>query len=96
MYVSVAAPGFWFGWGEHRTKFYTNPLKSCTAIASPKFRFGSDIQQKCIHRHQRLLKNFEKFIKNLHKNLKILQNFSKIKFNRISNVLDNLIKFTKI
>ena len=31
-------------------------LKSCTAMASPKFRFdGMNIQQKCTH--QRLLKN---------------------------------------
>ena len=49
--------------GEPRTKFYTwIPLKSCTAMASPKFRFGEgDIQQKWTY--QRLLKNFEIFIK---------------------------------
>ena len=47
---------------------FINDFRSSPAMASQKFRFGGkDIQQKCTN--QRLLKNFEKFIKNLHKNL---------------------------
>ena len=44
---------------------------------APKFLFGGDIQQKCTH--QRLLKNFDKFIKNVHKNLKKSPKFFKNK-----------------
>ena len=38
--TAVAAPGFCFGGGEARTEFHTwIPFKSCTAMASPKFRW---------------------------------------------------------
>ena len=68
------------GGEKAQTEFHTwIPLKSCTAMASPKFRFGgTEIRQKFTNK--RLLKNL---LKNLHKNLKNLQHFSKIKFNRI-------------
>ena len=45
------------------------PLKSCTAMASPKFRFGGHSAKMYSP------KTFEKFIKHLHKNFK---KFSKI------------------
>ena len=52
----------WLEGGKHRKMVH---VKSCTAMASQKFRFGGkDIQQKCTH--QRLLKNL---YKHLHKNL---------------------------
>ena len=52
------------------------------AMKSPRISVRGDIQQKCTH--QRLLKSFDKFIKNLHKNLK---KFAKI-FQK-----ENLIEF---
>ena len=61
-------------------------MNFCTAMASLKFLFYENIQQKCTH--QRLLKRFEKFMKNLN----ILQNFSKIKCNTISNVVLRILK----
>ena len=68
LFLPVAAPGFWFGGGGHRTKFHTLiPLKSCTAMASPKFRFGGTFSKNV------LIKDFWKilkFIKKLRKNLK--------------------------
>ena len=76
-YYTLAAPGFWCGGGEEaRTEFHAwIPLESCTAMASPKFRFGG-------FRKKLLIKDFENFWKiykqNLHKNLKNLQkNFIK-------------------
>ena len=67
-----------FGLGEGTSDkiLYMDSSKSCTEMASPKFRFWKNIQQKCIH--QRLVNNFEKFIKQVHKNLKNSPNFSKI------------------
>ena len=49
--------------------------------AAPGFWFVGNIHQECTH--QRLLKNFEKFIKHLHRNLKTSPKFSNIQFNRI-------------
>ena len=46
--------------------------------------------------HQKLLKIFEKLIKNLHKTFKIIQNFSKIKFNTVEfKKFKHSIKFKK-
>ena len=44
-------------------EFLSRPVLQCCRQISVR----GDIQQKCTH--QRLLNNFEKFIKNLHKNL---------------------------
>ena len=61
-------------WGEHQKKFHIwIPFKSCTAMASPKFRSGENIQHKSTH--QRLLKNFEKFIKIFAQKFKISPKF---------------------
>ena len=46
-------------------------------MEKPQNFCSGDIQQKCTH--QRLLKNFYKFIKNLHKNLKNSPKFLKNK-----------------
>ena len=63
-------------------------------MASPKFQFWENIQQKCTY--QKLLKIFKKIYKNLHKNLKNYQNFSQIKFNRILENFKKLRKFKQI
>ena len=68
------------GRSSDRISYMNFSLKSCTAMASPKFRFGG-WQKFSKNELIKDLKIFEKFIKNLHKNLKNLQNFSKIKFN---------------
>ena len=58
-------------------------------MASPKFQFEGDIQQKCTN--QRLLKKFIKqFAQKFKKFSKI---FSKLKFNRIIFKIEHLIKF---
>ena len=94
-WISVAAPGFWFG-GEARTKFHTwIPLYSCTAIASPKFRFGRKEFSKNL-----LINNLWKFWKIYKtictKNLKNLQNFSKIKCNRVKEIFKKILwRFNK-
>ena len=65
-----------------RTKFHTLiRLKSCTAMASPKFRFGEIFSKNVLIKD--LCKILKIFLKYLHKNLKFLQNFSKLKFNGI-------------
>ena len=60
-------------------------------MASQKFRFGGGggIQQKCTH--NRLLKIFEKFIKQFAQKFKKSPNFSKIKFNRIKENLKQIM-----
>ena len=71
-----AAPEFWLG--GHQKTFHTwIPFKSCTAMASPKFRLGENIQHKSTH--QRLLKNFEKFYKKFAQKFKISPKFFKNK-----------------
>ena len=49
----------------------------CNGVAKISVRGGGGTQQECTH--QRLLKNFEKFIKNLQNNLKHFPKFFKIK-----------------
>ena len=55
-------------------KFLLNPVLQWLR---QNFGWGGDIQQKCIH--QRLLKNFEKFIKKLAQKLKNSPKFFKNK-----------------
>ena len=46
--ISVAAPGFWLE-GEDIEKKLIHEFHSSPVLASPKFRFEKDIQQKCTH-----------------------------------------------
>ena len=58
------APGFWFGGTSDKISYMnSSQVLYCNGVAKISVRV--DIQQKCTH--QRLLKNFEKFIKHLHK-----------------------------
>ena len=60
--------------GEQRAKFHTwIPLKSCTTMASPKFRFGKTFSKNVLIKDFCKLKNL--FTK-LHKNLKSHKNFT--------------------
>ena len=62
---------------KHRTKFHTLiPLKSCTAMASPKFWFGRDIQQK--YTNQRPLKILKNLLKQFAQKFKNSPKFKKI------------------
>ena len=80
VYLTGSAPGFWFGGTSDKSSYMnSSQVLYCNGVA--KISVLGDIQQECTR--QTLLKNIEKFIKDLHKNLKILQNFLKIKFNRI-------------
>ena len=69
---SGAAPGFWFG-GTSDKISYMNSFQVLCCNDVVKISVRGDIQQKCTH--QRLLKNFEKFIKKLAQKFK---KFSKI------------------
>ena len=91
--VNKHSPGlslkFWFGGGEHQTKFHTRiQLKSCTVQSYNEHQwrrqnFGWGTFSKNL-----LNKDFWKiYIKFAQKFKKILQNFSGIKFKKISNFL---------
>ena len=71
---SGAAPGFWLGEGNIKQnfiqEFFSSPVLQWRR---QNFGSGDDIQQKCTN--QRVLENFEKFIKQFAQNLK---QFSKI------------------
>ena len=71
-----AAPELWFEGGTSK-KFHTwIPLKSCTAMASPKFRFGGghSAQMYSSKTFVELLKIYKQFDKNLKNSPKIFKN----------------------
>ena len=66
-----------FGSGENQKKFIHEFFSRFTAMASPKFRFWRNIQQKCTH--QRLLKIFKKIYNKFAQKLKNSSKFVKNK-----------------
>ena len=79
-----AAPDFGSGRGE-QAKFHTwIPLKSCTAMASPKFRIEETFSNNVlITTFFKILKNL---LTNLHKNLKILKIFQILNFMKYKKI----------
>ena len=75
--ASIGARNLLRGGGDIGQNFI-HEFHSCAVLEGHRQNFGSgDIQQKCTH--QRLLKKFEKFIKNLQENLKHFPKFFKNK-----------------
>ena len=65
--------------GEHGTKFYTwIPLKSCTAMASPKFRFGGGGHSAIMYLSETFENCFKVYIKIAQKFFLKLLTFNKI------------------
>ena len=76
--ITVAAPGFWLG--EPRTEFHTWIfLNSCTAMASPKFRFEEGEHPAKMYSSKSFDNFWKIYKKNVHKNLKNFPKFCKNK-----------------
>ena len=67
---------FFWGGGTSDKISYMISLKSCTAMASPKFRFGRTFSKNAPIKD---LKKILNFLKNLHKNLIHSPNYIKNK-----------------